>query len=509
MPLTFEQFKKLREEGLSVEKIASFESGATPQSLRSERQIASQIEGNQFEREPSTGLGKARDVATNVIGGGKLAEGAGLGIAAPFVRKDLEKSSQMLSEVQNNVIERIKEKRARGEDVTRLQAVLKESVGFNQAMADAQSDFVDTLPTKREVIGSSVRLATTLGSGALGRFGANAAGLSKATTIGGGIARGAGAGAISGGIGGAIHGGGVAAEQGGDLADISKGVALGTGSGIVAGGVLGGVFGGFQGGLRGKQLRNAEQIEDIVSPYENTKSRTEAIIRGEMRDPGALKEATLAPSARTQELAQAAQGVVKKGNTVSQNVSALNSKIDSVNKGVANYVKNNKVPFNKNQLRTQLNSGKEELELVFASDATAEKTYNAVVNAFMKQVGKGDTAGLLRARKDFDKLPAVLKLLKNEALGENAKREIVLAVRGAANKYTASLLPPNNTFRADLLQQHRLIEALWNVARKGQLQIGKNQLQLLNEKYPALKWLIGSLLIGGGVGGGSAIIEST
>ena len=105
----------------------------------------------------------------------------------------------------------------------------------------------------------------------------------------------------------------------------------------------------------------------------------------------------------------------------------------------------------------------------------------------MREVAKKDTAGLLKARQSFDQLPAVKKLLQTEGLGENARREIVLAVRGSANKYIASLLPKGNAFRADLLQEHHMLEALGNMAEKGASIIGKNKLQILANEYQILK----------------------
>ena len=135
------------------------------------------------------------------------------------------------------------------------------------------------------------------------------------------------------------------------------------------------------------------------------------------------------------------------------------------------------------------------------------------MDAFVKQVQKGDTEGLLDARQSFDQLPAIKKLLKTEGLGENARREIVLEVRGSANRYIASLLPEGNTYRADLLQEHRMLEALGNISDKSASIIGKNRLQLMTNEYPILKWIIGGLAGGavfaGGVGAGGALIVST
>ena len=172
------------------------------------------------------------------------------------------------------------------------------------------------------------------------------------------------------------------------------------------------------------------------------------------------------------------------------------------------YVNVNKVPFNKNQLSTQLNSGTDELNLVFASDKTAEKTYKAVVKEFMKNVDSKDTAGLFKARQDFDKVPAIKKLLDSQALGENAKKEIVLTVRKNANKYVSSLLPKGNQFLPTLAKETKMLEVIGNIASKEASNVGKAQIiQLVNE-YPLLKYFIGSGLLGGGIVAGGAIVSS-
>ena len=150
--------------------------------------------------------------------------------------------------------------------------------------------------------------------------------------------------------------------------------------------------------------------------------------------------------------------------------------------------------------------------MIFASDTTAEKTYGAVVDEFMKHVGKMDTAGLLNARQALDKIPAIKKLLDSQGLGENVKKEVVLTVRRQANQYIASLLPKGNAFRETLLRESLMIEAIENLAEKSTGIIGVNKLQALTMKYPVLKGVVGTLLGLAGlraVGLGSAGISST
>jgi hypothetical protein len=514
MALTREQFQELRAKGLSVQQIVAFESGSTPDNLKQEKQVAQQTEGNQFEDKGTQSPINARNernrnVATKIIGGGKLAEGAGFALAASGVRKEIEQASQALSGAQEALIARIKEKKDKGEDVSRLQKALKDSVGANMALTDIQTDFVEALPSNKEVIGSSARLATTLASGAIGRGASKVTALSSATNFASGALRGAGAGALSGGIIGGLQGAGLGAEEDKDAKGIATSAAVGAGGGAVTGGVLGAALGGVSGHLRGKALAKEGFAEDLVAKQPSKKVNVEGAKRGQFQDPTFFEKAKITSTPRDKQLADSVRDVVSSKAKTGQNIDAIRLKISNTDKGVANYVGKNKVPFNTNQLKAQLNSGKADLDLVFTSDELAEKTYDGVVNKFLSQIKGKDTAGLLRARKDFDQLPAVEKLLNNDALGENTKREIVLAVRGAANKYVASLLPKGNTFRADLLQEHYMIEALSNVAEKAHRQVGKNKLQIITAEFPILKWIAAGLAGAGGVGIGGSIIGST
>lgn len=252
---------------------------------------------------------------------------------------------------------------------------------------------------------------------------------------------------------------------------------------------------------------------DLVAPKATPEVSERAIMQGRVTEPKLLRKAKIIPSKAEQEMADVVQEFVSPNKTVLQNTDAIDKGIRQINQGVKDYVIQNKVPFNTKQLKSQLNAGKDELKLIFASDTTAEKTYNAVVDEFMKHVSSGDTAGLLEARKTVDKIPAIKKLLSSQGLGENVKKEVVLTVREMANRYIADLLPAGNNFRASLLKESKMIRAIENIAEKNRDMIGKNNLQILAQRYPILKWVIGGVATGiagsAGIGVGSAIIGST
>ena len=276
---------------------------------------------------------------------------------------------------------------------------------------------------------------------------------------------------------------------------------------------MGGVSGAIAG--RGNKVitNKHDYVLDLVSPKATTKVSERAISEGRVTEPGLLRSARIIPSTKDYRIADAVDDIVSSKNTVLQNNDAISRKVTEINAGVKQLIKDKKVPFNTNQLKSRLNAVRDESKLIFASDATAERTYDAVVDEFMRHVQKKDTLGLFEARQVFDKVPAIKKLLDSEGLGENVKKQIVLDVRRAANEYIAALLPANNPYRSLLRQESLMIEAIGNIAEKNAKIIGKNKLQLLTAQYPILKWIIGGTAAGvvgsAGVGVGSTIIGST
>jgi len=515
MAITKENFTKLRRQGLSVETIANFERGIVPP-RRADTQ-GNPFNERQFvtpqEQQRATEEGKdtskteaGRKFLTNVIGGGALAEGLGKAIAAPRLQRQLSEAEQQASDIDLSLIKRINEKKAQGEDTVRLENARNQLLEDMKETRDVQTDFIESLPSNTEVIGSAMRLGATLVAPTIGSTAVKATALGRGVTgVGSGILRGAGAGAVGGGIEGAMQGVGIGVEQGKDAA----GVALSGVTGGLAGAAAGGVVGGVVGGIAGHGATKQDFADEFVLSKPKPKVKEEALRSGNFEDPGVFKAAKITPSGRDKKLADSVRDVVSPKAKLSENLNAIKNKVNKTNNGVVSYVKANKVPFNKNQVRSELRRGKDELELVFASETNAEKTYDKLIDVFVEQLDEGDTAGLLRARQDFDGLPAVKKLLDTDITGENARKEIVLTIRRKANEYIASLLPEGNTFRADLLQEHYMLEALGNAAESNAGIIGKNKIQLLNEKYPLLKWIVGAGILGGGVGAGGTLIGST
>lgn len=427
----------------------------------------------------------------------------------------IDEANERGERVRNNVIQKIREKREKGEDVTRLVNSLKnldKDLNFYDILNANTGGSLDKTPGQIFGEGAGV-LTDIVGAGALAKGAKTATGAVRvASGFGQGLKAGAKTGALTGaGFSGATSAS-FAAQEGSGVAETLGAGAGGAIAGGVVGGALGGALGGVGGRLSSKAARSSERelnfMLDFVSPEVTKKAKIAAGKEGRVTDPGLFRPSKITPGRREFELADAVDDVISRKNTVTQNVDSLSNKVTEINNGVIDFVKKNRLPFNTNQLLSRLNSHKDNLRLIFASDRTAERTYNAVVEEFMKHVQKKDTLGLLKARQEIDKVPAIKKLLESEALGENTRREIVVQIRRAANEYIASLLPKGNSFKQDLLRETQLLEALGNAVTKNQSTIGKNKIQILNEKYPFLKFIVG-LGLGAGVGAGGAAIGST
>lgn len=465
---------------------------------------------------PGTGANIVSSLTKNVRNFGQSIAGAVGSSVLSDTRENIDEANSLQQQVKQNVISAIQQKREKGEDTSRLINALKtldKEVNFYDILNTSTGGSLDK--SARQVFGEGLGVATDIiGAGALpGGVGA----VTKAPGLVRGAIQGLKAGAVGGATFGAAQGVSRAAQENASAGGIVGAGLRGGVEGALVGGALGGVVGGVAGGFAGRGQKAVQDkddfILDLVSPKADANVRTQAFKEGRVTEAGLFSRSKIIPSKQDYRLADAVDDVVDPKLSVLQNHAAIQSKVDEINTGVTNLIKAKKVPFNTNQLRSRLNAAKDDSKLIFASDATAERTYDAVVDEFISHVGKKDTLGLFQARQAFDRIPAIKKLLESEGLGENVKKQIVLDVRRAANEYISTLLPKNNPYRELLRRESLMLEVIGNIADKGQTTIGKNKIQLLTQKYPILKWVIGGTatgIVGGaGVGVGSTIIGST
>jgi len=182
-------------------------------------------------------------------------------------------------------------------------------------------------------------------------------------------------------------------------------------------------------------------------------------------------------------------------------------RVEQLNQGLKTMVSNPKYnqPFNDRQLIEALNKTKKDTAIIFASDPTIEKTYNALIDVAYEAVKTNNVAGLLEARQIFDKLPAVKKLL-DSAKGtgvENLRREGILAIRGALNNFAADLLskggvggtPAGKAFLKTLRTESDLLGAVKSMSDNYPTAFVESN-KTFFQKHPILKnaaWWVGGI----------------
>jgi len=492
----------------------------SPQAIQLRRRIEGgmyNIELEQIKKEKSEpkGFQKVINKVADVTGGKELGQGLAQAINLPRASKQLDDMLEQVTTQQSELLAKRKEIKAQDGDTSAIDKALKiNSYNLQKISAGAEAMLNPNELTNKQVIGDALQLFTTIaGAGTVGKTGTA---IKEAQTFGQGLVQGAKTGAISGGVFGAGTGASQALQEDKGLGEVAIDALKGGAIGGITGGLLGGITGGVSGGIRGRKLsqvvKKEEFVNDLVMPKATTSVKEQALREGRITEQGLLNASKITPSKRDLQLAEAVKDVVNPKKSLSENIKLIENNLDEINSGVKAYISSKKVPFNTNQLTSQLNKGKDELKLIFAGDKQAERTYTAVVKEFLKNVKSKDTAGLFEARQKFDSIPAIKKLLDSQGLGENVKKEIVLTVRGKANEYITILLPKGNKFRDTLLKESRMIEAIQNIAEKGASSIDKNKLQELTAKYPVLKAIAGGIAGGlglGAVGVGSSIIGSS
>lgn len=256
-----------------------------------------------------------------------------------------------------------------------------------------------------------------------------------------------------------------------------------------------------------EELRATDDALSIIRGKVDSKAEELAVKQGRMKtvDTALGKKVVVEPTRQEQLMADSIEQLVKDGRVSPkklppENAAEVAQEVSRFNDDIGEFIFRNKAPFNKQQLRSQLNSVKNESKIVFTTDSTLERTYDALIDEFMTLVEKGDTYALFEARQAFDKVPAVKKLLDTAkgSAGENLRRQAVLDIRRAANDFVVELLPPNSPYKAFMKQESQMLQVIENLAEQSKGLTGTNALNRFINKYPsAKKWLPG--FITGGI----------
>ncbi len=423
--------------GLTLEQLQAM--GAKPAAktggLTMDQVQAKKTQPTTFEQGPLGFLGKARNLATNVVGGGKLGEGLGLGLAAPKVQKSLSDTEQMGSNIQMDLIKRIREKKARGEDTSRLEVALKlqnENLGATQ---QTQQNFTEALPTNKQVIGSSLRLGATVVAPMVTKGVGNLFGAGKATTFLGGAARGGATGAVTGAVEGAAQGAGIGMEQNKDATGIATEAAKGAGIGLAGGAALGTIFGGVSGAMRGKNDPSSLLDNITPDPKELTPTQYQKYLaQGRITPKTSSSPARYVLDEGEKTIATKYSSVIAKDPV--QTTLNINDKISSLDDEVGSFLRKNNGIFNKGELQNKLLESIDDVsDITIDSDRLSTEKAKLVGN-FIKTLDKNDMESLWQARKNFD------SKIENAFKGSpTLQKELKIAFRNAVQDFIADGTP--------------------------------------------------------------------
>lgn len=263
-----------------------------------------------------------------------------------------------------------------------------------------------------------------------------------------------------------------------------------------------------------KLTKQLDEATGIASESLNKKGREQAVEESRVfKEKGIVGRIGVKASEREKQLAGAIQPLVAEGKISGkkfpfENVQPIKEEIAKTNQEILDLIGQNKTPFNENQLRAKLLEPKGDLNVVFSTDPTIERTYNALVDAFVQSVDGGDTLKLFKGRQDFDKIPAVKKLLdgmKKNPNGESLRREAVTSLRKAANNFAADLLekrvPGGGKIVLDKLRkEHLMFEVINNLGAKGAPLIKTTRFTRWAKNNPGAATAFKGLVVGLGLG---------
>lgn len=264
MTLTKYQIEQLRK----TSGLAPLANGVPQKSLADKLFAPKATDFSTGLNEDTTGeVAKQYEKLASFTGGKKIGQGLGQALYNAFGgADDAEKSLNTMIDTQSQVLNLIKEKKAKGEDVTRLQTALTALDEDIKSYAEQTGKILNQNDiTGKQVLGDAIQLGTTVvGVGSL-KGGAKVAENKIAEEVAGGAIKGTVKGAVKGAKEGVKLGAGFGTAEGlakglkedGTLGEIAKSTVEGTAYGALFGGAFGTVLGGISGGLKGKQLNDA------------------------------------------------------------------------------------------------------------------------------------------------------------------------------------------------------------------------------------------------------------
>lgn len=251
------------------------------------------------------------------------------------------------------------------------------------------------------------------------------------------------------------------------------------------------------GGLAGQAAtkRLVAEAAEIVAPKETAKEIKNAIKTGRAKEGGMFSTGSIDPNARTIRAAEAAAGIVKKGNSGIKNADAVRTAIGQTAETLEKDLKSlDVVPIvQRGELDGLMDRALKEIGENPTMVGNAEKSAERILTKFKSFLPEGDITAfdLLSARKKLDRwigdLEGGSKVF--DPSYENAKTIALRSIRQGANDLVA-VKAPTVAVKESLAKQSALYDALENIAAKATQEVSKTGLNRYLAAHPGQKEIL-------------------
>lgn len=447
-------------------------------------ELDSLAQKKEVQTQKKTGV-KVLEKVADFTGGKELSQGLGQAMALGKNSKAIEDTQNEQNQIVSSLIKRIKEKKALGQDTSKLEGALQDlGADMEKRGNNAEQILNPNQLTEKQIIGDALQVGTTiLGAGALP--GATKA-VTGATTIGKGIVQGAKTGATTG----AIFGGATGVSQGlqedKSGKDILKQGLGGAVTGLIGGAVVGGLTGGITGGLKGRALRKEQKYLEAITP--NTKDLTPTEYEDLLNRGKITAKTNSSPSQYI--LSEEEKNVASKYKNLFTNDPVKNTQniIDEISKKdeeVGQFLRKNNGIFNTGELKNSVKNSMKDITDIMADDKKINKAKTALIDNFIKDLPKNDMESLWKGRKAFDsKIDSAFKG------SPSLQKDIKIAFRNAIQDFISERTD-DVTYKAYMKDMSQLFNLKDITNTKAVKEKGMNAIQAWIKRNPTKAKLIG------------------
>lgn len=454
----------------------------------------------------------------------KFGKTTGEALAAPANTKLFSENMESHSKIQNDLQNRIREKKLKGEDVSRLENTLKMHTGSAPTQEQYTGDVINK--TAGQILGEAAgTVLEAMTGGSLSS--AKAVVTSKALSGAQKVKEAAKVGAQYGAVGGAAN----AMQEGGDIAD----TVMGAGKGALFGGALGGAVGAvapkvassklFMNDIEketakfGKKLKNAE--ESIYTTLTKAEKET-----GALKQKGSKSVVDLQNDPKTKPIIESVANMpddiqIKPTDKLTVRDSKLRQGISRLHQSTSNNLARPEIKASTQFDPQKYDSFMKErvLDPIESEFGKASKEYADATKGIKiskETISERNAYGVHTGRQKFDaefkkKNPRAFKLQKTlfGQLDPNITNTVENGrnIRNAMNDFTESLLPENHPFRFNLREESNLLTALREMRKRSTKELDKNSLARFLDRNPKTAKVVDSAATALKLGGGLSLFK--